>query len=646
MISVDNITVRFGGFTLLDSVSLMINGRDSIGLVGRNGAGKSTLLKIIAGQMAPSSGKIVKSSNTTVGYLPQQMKHHDGNSVFDEAMKAFDDILKMEKKIHKISNELAVRTDYESDAYYKLIENLTHLSEKFDMEGGNALHANVEKTLLGLGFEPSEMTRQTSEFSGGWRMRIELAKILLQNPNIILLDEPTNHLDIESIQWLENFLPSYAGAVVVISHDRAFLDNITNRTVEISLSKLVDYKVSYSKYVDLRNDRFSQQQAAYNNQQKLIKSTEEFIDRFRYKATKAVQVQSRIKQLNRLDRIEVEEQDNTVMNIKFPPAPRSGTIVIEVKSLSKSYGKKLILDEIDLIIERGEKVAFIGRNGEGKTTLSKIIIGETSHQGEIKIGHNVSIGYYAQNQDELMDEEKTVLETIDAVAVGDVRLKIRDILGAFLFGQEEIDKRVKVLSGGERSRLSLARMLLQTNNLLVMDEPTNHLDMMSKDILKSALAKFDGTLILVSHDRDFLDGLVDKVYEFKDRKVKEHLGGIYDFLQRKKISSLKEIERKSASKVADEVSPKVTETKADYQQKKEYDRVLRKAENKLETIEKDIEALEKEIIQISDQLKSPESISDQSLFDKYGKLQENLDRKMYEWEIVHVEVEKLQDKRF
>ncbi len=646
MISVDNITVRFGGFTLLDSVSLMINSRDSIGLVGRNGAGKSTLLKIISGQMSPSTGKIVKSSDTTVGYLPQQMKHSDGSTVFDEAMKAFDHILKMERKIHRISNELGTRTDYESVAYLKLIEKLTTLNEKFEMEGGNSLHADVEKTLIGLGFEPAEMARQTSEFSGGWRMRIELAKILLQNPDIILLDEPTNHLDIESIQWLENFLPAYSGAVVVISHDRAFLDNITNRTVEISLAKLVDYKVPYSKYVELRQERFAQQQAAFNNQRKMIKSTEDFIERFRYKATKAVQVQSRIKQLNRLERLEVEDQDTSVMNIKFPPAPRSGTIVVETKSLSKKYGNKLILDNIDLIIERGEKVAFVGRNGEGKTTLSKIIIAETDYTGECRLGHNVSIGYYAQNQDELMDEEKTVLETIDAVAVGDARLRIRDILGAFLFGQDEIDKKVRVLSGGERSRLSLARMLLQTNNLLVMDEPTNHLDMLSKDILKTALARFDGTLILVSHDRDFLDGLVDKVYEFKDRKVKEHLGGIYDFLQRKKISSLKEIEKKnSAIPEPEKEIVKSPQTKADYQRRKEFDRNLRKLERNLHDIEKEIELLEKQTHEMNGKLQSPENNSDQDLFDKYGKLQELLDRKMQEWEIAHIELEKLQDKR-
>lgn len=529
---------------MLDYVSLMVNSRDRIGLVGKNGAGKTTILRIISGLQQPSGGKLIVSGDSSIGYLPQQMIHQDGKTVYEEAMTAFSSILEMEIRIEKIGNELSHRTDYESPEYIKLIEEVSFLHERFELAGGSSLHADVEKTLLGLGFSSTDIARPTSEFSGGWRMRIELVKILLRKPDFILLDEPTNHLDIESIQWIEEFLAGYNGGVVIISHDRAFLDNVTTRTVEISLGKLTDYKVPYSKYVVLRKERREQQIAAYQNQQKSIKDTEDFIDRFRYKATKAVQVQSRIKQLNKIDRIEIEEEDKASIHIKFPPALRSGTIVVETIELSKSYGTKPVLTKIDLIIERGERVAFVGRNGEGKTTLSKIIVGELDYKGKFKLGHNVSIGYFAQNQDELMDGNKTVLESIDDIAVGDIRTKIRDILGAFLFSGEDVDKKVKVLSGGERSRLSMARLLLQPYNLLVLDEPTNHLDMRSKDILKNALKEYDGTLILVSHDREFLDGLVNKVYEFKGHKIKEFLGGIYDFLQKKKIDSFRELERK------------------------------------------------------------------------------------------------------
>ena len=630
---------------MLDSVSLMIGDRDRIGLVGRNGAGKTTLMKIISGKQDPTLGRVVCSASQKAGYLPQQMAHHDGKTVYEEAMTAFDHVLKLERQIGHITEELGNRDDYESEAYLKLIDDLTTKSERFEMEGGSSVHGDVEKTLTGLGFERTDLDRPTAEFSGGWRMRIELAKILLQKPDFILLDEPTNHLDIESIQWLEDFLLSYPGGVVLISHDRAFLDNITNRTVEISMAKLTDYKVSYSKYVVLRKERREQQLAAFQNQQKMIKDTEEFIERFRYKATKAVQVQSRIKQLEKLDRIEMEEEERSAMNLKFPAAPRSGKIVMETKMLGKNYGEHVILKNINLVLERGEKIAFVGKNGEGKTTLSKILIGALDHTGELKAGHNVSIGYFAQNQDELMDENKTVFETIDAVAVGDIRVKIRDILGAFLFGGDEVDKKVKVLSGGERSRLSLASMLLQTNNLLVMDEPTNHLDMRSKDILKSALRDYDGTLIVVSHDREFLDGLVDKVYEFRDHRIYEHLGGIYNFLKRRKLESLRDLERSESAVQENLEDDSKSDNKALYQKRKEYDRIMRKAENQLAKAEKEIVDIEKRFEELNDLLASKGNIDDPALFGEYKHVKEDLDSRMTEWERLHNELEKLKDER-
>jgi ATP-binding cassette subfamily F protein 3 len=643
MISADNISVSFGGFVLLDKVSLMINDRDRIGLVGRNGAGKTTLLKILAGKMEPSAGKVVTSSSSTTGYLPQQMKHMDGKTVYEEAMSAFEKVLRIEKKIHSISMELSERTDYESPAYHKLIEDISHANEEFDMLGGHSLHADVEKTLIGLGFRASDMERPTAEFSGGWRMRIELAKILLRKPGFILLDEPTNHLDIESIQWLEEFLMNYPGGVVIISHDRAFLDNVTSRTVEISLGKLTDYKVNYSRYVVLRAERRQQLLATVQNQQKMIKDTEEFIERFRYKASKAVQVQSRIKQLDKVERIEIEEEDDAVMNLRFPPSPRSGSVVVGIKSFSKAYGDHLVLDKVNLSIERGNKVAFVGRNGEGKTTLARAILGELEYQGECRMGHNVSVGYFAQNQDELLDENCTVLETIDRVAVGDIRLKMRDILGAFLFSGEDVDKKVKVLSGGERSRLSLARMLLQSNNLLILDEPTNHLDMRSKDILKKALKDYDGTLILVSHDREFLDGLVDTVYEFKDKKVKQHLGGIYDFLRSRKIESLRELERQSA--VAEKNKETVTDSREDYKRRKEYERRLKKAENEVLNLEKEIAGIEEKIADLGKQLANPEGGSDGQMFVAYQKLENFLLERMNLWEESHSRLEALKNER-
>jgi ATP-binding cassette subfamily F protein 3 len=640
MISMDNISVRFGGFTLLDGISFMINPRDRVGLVGKNGAGKTTILRLIAGLQQPSEGKVIISSGEVVGYLPQQMIHPEGNTVYEEAMTAFAAVLEMEKRMDFIGHELATRADYHSKSYLDMIDELTVLNENYDMLGGSSLHADVEKTLTGLGFSSSDLSRKTSEFSGGWRMRLELAKIILRRPEYILLDEPTNHLDIESIQWLEEFMASYPGGVVLISHDRAFLDNVTNRTSEISLTKLIEYKVPYSKYVILRQERRQQQTAAFQNQQKMIKDTEDFIDRFRYKATKAVQVQSRIKQLNKVDRLEVDEEDKAAMHIKFPPAPRSGTIVVEAIGLTKKYGEKTILDKIDLIIERGERVAFVGRNGEGKTTLSKIIVGELDHTGKLKRGHNVELGYFAQNQDELLDGNKTVLETIDLVAVGDIRTKIRDILGAFLFRGDDVDKKVKVLSGGERSRLSMARLLLQPYNLLVLDEPTNHLDMRSKDILKNALIAYDGTLILVSHDREFLDGLVNKVYEFREHKIKEHLGGIYDFLQRKKINSFRELEMKMQM-TADSRVDKPKDNKQLYEKRKEHDKLIRKAKTDLARTEQKINDLEESIKKADLLFAIPENLSDQKLFDKYTHEKRELDKLIVEWEIQQNEIERL-----
>ncbi|MBE0655048.1 MAG: ABC-F family ATP-binding cassette domain-containing protein [Bacteroidales bacterium] len=644
MISVDNISVRFGGFDLLDAVSFQIGDRDRIGLVGRNGAGKTTLLKIISGLQEPSQGKVVISSGTTTGYLPQQMKHMDGKTVYDEAMHAFDDILQMEKKIGKLNVLLTERTDYESAEYLKIIEELSHLNEQFELHGGSALHAGVEKTLTGLGFKQQDLKRPTSEFSGGWRMRIELAKILLRKPDYILLDEPTNHLDIDSIEWMEEYLSSYSGSVIIISHDRAFLDKVTNRTIEISMARIIDYRLPYSLFMEMREDRREQEMAAYQNQQKMIKDTEEFIERFRYKATKAVQVQSRIKQLKKLERIEVEDEDNTVMAIRFPSAARSGRDVVKAENLSKSYGDQKVINNISLLIERGEKVAFVGKNGEGKTTLMKIIAGELDYQGEFRMGQNLSIGYYAQNQDELFDENKTVFETVDGIAAGDIRTKMRDILGAFLFSGEDVDKKVKVLSGGERSRLSLALLLLQQNNLLLMDEPTNHLDMRSKDILKIALSKFDGTLIVVSHDRDFLDGLVDKIYEFKNHKVKEHQGGIYEFLERRKIKSLRELEKnvRNSSVVQDASHPG---SKQQYELKKDFERKLRRAENRLKNVETEIHDMERLMKNINLKLSDSQNINNTDLFEEYEQIQNKIDLKMHEWENAQEEYGRLKEER-
>ena len=639
MISVDKLTIRFGSVTLFNDISYVVNPKDKIALVGKNGAGKSTMLKVFAGIQPPTSGSVSVPKDVTIGYLPQHMIHNDGVTVMEEAEKAFSDIFELQKEIERMTVELTERTDYESASYQQLIERLTHANERLDMMGVNNFKGEVEKTLLGLGFVRSDFTRQTSEFSGGWRMRIELAKILLKRPDVLLLDEPTNHLDIESIQWLEEFLKSSGSAVILVSHDRAFIDAVTNRTIEISLGKIYDYKVSYSKYVELRKERREQQLRAYENQQKQIQDTEDFIERFRYKATKSNQVQSRIKQLEKLDIIEVDEEDNSALHLKFPPAPHSGTITVEAQHLTKRYGDNVVLEDIDLTIKRGEKVAFVGKNGEGKSTLVKCIMEQIPYDGTLKLGHLVKIGYFAQNQASLLDENLTVFDTIDRVAVGDVRTKIRDILGAFMFGGEASDKKVKVLSGGERTRLAMIRLLLEPVNFLVLDEPTNHLDMRSKDVLKDAIKAFNGTVVVVSHDREFLDGLVDKVYEFGNHKIKEHLGGIYDFLQSKKLASLQELERKAQPQVTEAKEVKPSDNKLSYEAKKELTKKIRKAEKAVADSEAEINAIEQRIAEIETELQNPENATNTALFDEYKKKKHELEQKMYEWELLSEELE-------
>ncbi len=640
MVSVQDISVSFGSFDLLTNISFLINEQDRIGLAGKNGAGKSTLLKIIAGIISPTSGLIDMSKDITIGYLPQQMQVDDTTTVLNETIKAFSELISLSEEIEHCSNEIARRDDYESQEYLRLCDHLTIVEERYRILGGSSYMADAEQTLLGLGFERKDFDRLTKELSGGWRMRIELAKILLKKPSLLLLDEPTNHLDIESIQWLESFLSTYPGAVMLVSHDKAFLDNVTKRTIEISLGKIYDYKASWSKYLVLREERREQQLASFRNQQKMIEDTEKFIERFRYKATKAVQVQSKIKQLDKVERLEVDEEDKSAINLRFPPAPRSGTIVIEAENLSKNYGPLQVLNLIDFKISRGEKVAFVGRNGEGKTTLSKIIIGELDYTGNLKRGHNVKTGYFAQNQDELLNENISVLQTIDDIAKGDIRTRIRDMLGAFLFRGDDVEKKVKVLSGGERSRLALVKLLLEPTNFLVLDEPTNHLDMRSKDILKQALIKFDGTLIVVSHDRDFLDGIVDKVYEFRNNRIKENLGGIYDFLRKKKIENLKEIERKDKGK-KDEASLPFSSNKQKYLEKKEYERNLRKLRKRLEESEEEIEKIEEEIKIIDKTFMEPGNYSetDQMNFQKYQELRDKLNEEMNNWARYSQEVE-------
>jgi ATP-binding cassette subfamily F protein 3 len=640
MVSVQDISVSFGSFDLLTNISFLINDQDRIGLAGKNGAGKSTLLKIISGLQSPGSGQIDMSKEVTIGYLPQQMKVDDTTTILNETITAFSELIGLSEEIEYCSSEVARREDYESSEYLRLCDHLTVVEERYRMLGGTNYMAEAEQTLLGLGFERKDFDRYTKELSGGWRMRIELAKILLKKPSLFLLDEPTNHLDIESIQWLETFLSGYPGAVLMVSHDRAFLDNVTKRTIEISLGKIYDYKASWSKYLVLREERREQQIAAFRNQQKMIDDTERFIERFRSKATKAIQVQSKIKQLDKVERLEVDEEDKRSINLRFPPAPRSGTVVVEAEGLSKSYGSLNVLNKVNIKISRGEKVAFVGRNGEGKTTFSKIITGELDHTGILRIGHNVKIGYFAQNQDELLDENRTVLQTIDDIAKGDIRSKIRDMLGAFLFRGDDVEKKVKVLSGGERSRLALVKLLLEPINLLVLDEPTNHLDMRSKDILKQALIKFDGTVIVVSHDRDFLDGIVGKVYEFKHNRIKENIGGIYDFLRKKKIESLKDIERKDkARNVVSQVN--VSSNKQKYLDKKEFDRNLRKLRKRLEESETVIEKIESEIMAVDKAFMEPGNSSGtyDDDYKKYQALKEHLNEEMERWAVFSQEVE-------
>ncbi|HLN73669.1 MAG: ATP-binding cassette domain-containing protein [Methylococcaceae bacterium] len=645
MISVDQLVVSFGGFELFKGISLLVNPRDRIGLVGKNGAGKSTLLKILSGQKQPGEGTVTVPNDVRIGYLPQHMIISDGRTVFEEAVTSFEEILKLEHRIEEINHELSTRTDYESAEYHRLLDHVTEFNDRFHMLGGNNFEAEVEQTLMGLGFLRSDFTRQTSEFSGGWRMRVELAKILLKRPDVFLLDEPTNHLDIESIQWLEDFLKNYHGAVVLVSHDRAFLDAVTNRTIEITLGRIYDYKSNYSKYLVLRKELKDQQMAAYINQQKMIEDTEKFISRFRYQATKSIQVQSRIKMLEKLERLEVDEEDNSALRIKFPPALRSGTVVVEAKELSKSYGNLNVLNKIDLIIERGEKVAFVGKNGEGKTTLARVIMNELEYQGELKMGHNVKIGYFAQDQARRLNPNLTVFETIDQIAVGEIRTKIRNILGGFMFSGEEADKKVSVLSGGECSRLAMVKLMLEPVNLLVLDEPTNHLDMRSKEILKQALIDYDGTVIVVSHDREFLDGLVNCVYEFKDKKVKQHLGGIYDFLRRKKIDSMKELERKDVP-LAQEVKIQKTEEteKYSFEERKEINKNISRVEKNIEKTEQDIASLEQKIADMDKALAETDG-SDPDIFRKYDQLKRELEQKMYEWELLQEEHEELMAKK-
>ncbi len=643
MLSLDHIGVQFGGFELFRDINILIRQKDRIGLVGNNGAGKTTLLRILNGSLKPNQGTVTIPKGITIGYLPQQMKTTDTRSIYDETISAFKEILDLEHEIRRINITLSERRNYESKEYFSLLEDLGEKNELLRIKGGATLQENVEKTLLGLGFKKQQLHRPTAELSGGWRMRIELAKILLSKPELILLDEPTNHLDIESIQWIESFLGGYAGAVILVSHDRAFLNSVTTRTIEISLGKLYDYPVPYSRFAELRRERREHQLAAFRNQQKEIENNERFIERFRYKNTKAVQVQSRIKLLKKLERIEIDEEDTSSIRIKFPSAPRSGTIAVECEGVSKNFDQKKVLEKVDLIIERGEKVAFVGKNGEGKTTLARILVGELDYNGTCKLGHQVMIGYFAQNQDELLNENLTVFQTIDQVAVGDIRTKIRSILGAFLFQGDDIEKKVKVLSGGERSRLSLIKLLLAPYNLLILDEPTNHLDMRSKDILKQALKEFDGTVILVSHDREFLDGITEKVYEFRNRRVRENIGGIYDFLKKKKLKSLRDLERIPEKK--EEGISVSSAQKRRYLEKKESDRNIRKLKSEIRKMELEIEKIECKLEELDQRMINPDenikSEDGDTIYLSYKKLQDDLQDRMEAWEKLQLKLDSI-----
>lgn len=643
MISINSLTVAYGGFVLLNDINFHISESDKIGLVGKNGAGKSTILKLICGIQNPTNGKVAVPNDVKIGYLPQIMEHHRGRTVIDEAMTAFAEMFAMEDELERITTQLAERQDYESREYQDLIVRMNEVNDRLAYTRSDNPRVQAERTLQGLGFKYEELTRNTETFSQGWNMRIELAKILLSKPDVLLLDEPTNHLDIESIEWLEGYLKDYRGSLVLISHDRKFLDNVTNRTVEIMLGRIHDYKVPYSKYLELRKERLEQQRAAFENQQRMIEKTEEFIERFRYKPTKSNQVQSRVKQLEKLERIEVDLEDKSALAVKFPPAPRSGDIAYKSVDMKVGYGEKVVFDDAQIEVRRGEKVALVGRNGEGKTTLMRVIMNELEPMaGESRTGYNVSIGYYAQNQEDILDKEDTVFGTLDRIAVGDIRLKLRDILGAFLFKGEDIDKKVAVLSGGERARLAMAKLILKPYNLLALDEPTNHMDIRSKDILKQALKAYDGTLIIVSHDRDFLDGLVDKLYEFRDGKVKEHLGGVQEFLERRKLENLSELERhyKQTEEKPAEVIQKKEEAKQEYQVKKFVSKEERKIRNRISFLEKGIESIEAKMAEIEAVLANPGEGDDiMELTRSYLENKRELDFKMEEWEKLNEQLE-------
>ena len=626
--------MQFTGEDLFTDISFMIREKDRIGLVGKNGAGKTTLIRLLCGLEQPYKGDVIMSDDVTIGYLPQEKNVHSTKTVLDEAMTAFEEYYEIERQLAKLQDELSNREDYESASYQRLCEKMSHLNERLAIMGGHSIEGEAEQILIGLGFDHNDMNRQMNEFSNGWQMRVELAKILLRKPQLLLLDEPTNHLDIESIQWLEGFLKNYYGSIFMVSHDRAFLDHITIRTIEISCGKIYDYKCSYSEFIERREERIDIQKAAYDNQQREIKEIEAFIERFRYKATKAKQVQSRVKQLEKMDVVQIDDQDKSAMHFKFPPAPHSGKVTLELNNVSKSYGEKNILNNINLLIPRGEKIAFVGRNGEGKSTLSKIIAGVLDYEGEVKLGHEVQIGYYAQNQQDMLDPDKTVFETLDDVATGDMRVKVKSLLGAFLFSGEAIEKKVKVLSGGEKARLSLAKMLLFPTNLLILDEPTNHLDMLSKDILKSALLQFDGTLIIVSHDRDFLQGLTNKVYEFRKPNIKEYIGDIYDFLEEKKMKELDDLNKKQKSQPITENT--VSQGKLDYELKKQNDREIKRIEREIKKIEEQIETLENEIAEMDNIMSSPDEHPyvnlDNDWYNLYGEKKNKLQALMEQWE--------------
>ena len=634
MVSIQNLSMQFTGENLFTDISFMIREKDRIGLVGKNGAGKTTLIRLLCGLEQPYKGDVIMSDDVTIGYLPQEKNVHSTKTVLDEAMTAFEEYYEIERQLAKLQDELSNREDYESASYQRLCEKMSHLNERLAIMGGHSIEGEAEQILIGLGFDHNDMNRQMNEFSNGWQMRVELAKILLRKPKLLLLDEPTNHLDIESIQWLEGFLKNYYGSIFMVSHDRAFLDHITIRTIEISCGKIYDYKCSYSEFIERREERIDIQKAAYDNQQREIKEIEAFIERFRYKATKAKQVQSRVKQLEKMDVVQIDDQDKSAMHFKFPPAPHSGKVTLELNNVCKSYGEKNILNNISLLIPRGEKIAFVGRNGEGKSTLSKIIAGVLDYEGEMKLGHEVQIGYYAQNQQDMLDPEKTVFETLDDVATGDMRVKVKSLLGAFLFSGEAIEKKVKGLSGGEKARLSLAKMLLFPTNLLILDEPTNHLDMLSKDILKSALLQFDGTLIIVSHDRDFLQGLTNKVYEFRKPNIKEYIGDIYDFLEEKKMKELDDLNKKQKSQPITENT--VSQGKLDYELKKQNDREAKRIEREIKKLEEQIEAVENELAEMDAIMSSPDEHPEVNLdnawYNLYGEKKNKLQALMEEWE--------------